>query len=306
MSNATDPKIESYLTRLDRALGPVSVSGRADIVLEIKSHIMDTLERHPEQNVQQVIEALGEPEVVANRYLIERGLKPAKPPRTPIVKWLMFGFLGTFAIFALTFMIALWKFTPLIEVDEKNERVRILGGAITVDGTHGSFSSGDFEFRGNANRVKGERAIDPAQDRAIELLFTNGRLEIEGSTDGLLRWSCKTSSLQELLPVSTDGILRFDLSGNGFSRCDVKVPRGVPVKISGSNGRIEVEDVAADLDISLANGRVTFDPEQGQAYVYDVSSRTGRVGNFVSSTDPNAIKIKVRIENGIIENDSHE
>ena len=98
---ANDPRLENYLTALDSALKPLSISDRADIVTEIKSHVMSALEREPERALDAILAALGEPETVANRYLIERGQKPSKPSISPAVKWIVIGFLGTFALILL-------------------------------------------------------------------------------------------------------------------------------------------------------------------------------------------------------------
>src|SRR6187549_1830430 len=93
-----DPRLESYLTSLERVLRPFPVSDRAEIITEIKSHVLSALERDPQARLDSVLSALGEPETVANRYLLERGLKPTKTSISPIVKWLIIGFLGTFAM----------------------------------------------------------------------------------------------------------------------------------------------------------------------------------------------------------------
>jgi len=71
-----DPAIEAFLGRLDKALGPVAPSERADIISEIKSHILDAQAKNPKRSIASIIDSFGEPETVANRYLSEKGLKP--------------------------------------------------------------------------------------------------------------------------------------------------------------------------------------------------------------------------------------
>lgn len=74
-----DSRLDDYLTKLERLLMLFSVSDRAEIILEIKSHVHSALARDPNTQMDSILSALGEPEFVANRYLMERGMKPAKP-----------------------------------------------------------------------------------------------------------------------------------------------------------------------------------------------------------------------------------
>src|SRR4051812_49389359 len=52
--------VESYLARLDKALGPIAVSERASIVTEIKSHILEARDRSPKSNINSILDSLGE------------------------------------------------------------------------------------------------------------------------------------------------------------------------------------------------------------------------------------------------------
>jgi len=85
------PKLEGYLSLLDKTLGPISISERAEIVTEIKSHVLEAQQRDPSLSLEAILSSLGEPEQVANKYLLERGLKPSKPSTRPFVKWLVAG-----------------------------------------------------------------------------------------------------------------------------------------------------------------------------------------------------------------------
>lgn len=127
-----DPKLETYLNRLDKALGQVPVSDRAEIVTEIKGHVVEAQSRDPGKTVDSILASLGEPEGVANKYLMERGLKPGRAPRGNMAKWLTIGFLGTLGMVVLFVTIVLWRFTPIISVDETKGEVKILGGAIHI------------------------------------------------------------------------------------------------------------------------------------------------------------------------------
>src|SRR5689334_74559 len=120
---STEPKLEAYLNALDKSLVQIPVSDRAEIIMEIKSHILDSQAKAPDISLTSILDSLGEPETVANHYLLERGLKVSKPPKTPMVKWLTIGFLGTLSILIIFLLLLVWKFTPIISVDDENDRV---------------------------------------------------------------------------------------------------------------------------------------------------------------------------------------
>ena len=141
---ASDPRLERYLTALERALKPFPVSDRAEVITEIKSHVLAALEHDPQARLDHVLAALGEPEMVANRYLIDRGLKTAKPPISPIVKWLVVGFLTTIAMLFIFLGFLVSQFSPIIKVEEKGDKVAFLGGLIQVNGDEGKFKITGF------------------------------------------------------------------------------------------------------------------------------------------------------------------
>ena len=107
---ATNPKLENYLLQLDKCLSQIAISERAEIISEIKSHVEDAMENNPERNMSEILGGFGEPEIAANRYLTERGLKPHKAPKRPILKWLTVGFLGTFGFICLISFRHTWDF----------------------------------------------------------------------------------------------------------------------------------------------------------------------------------------------------
>lgn len=87
----TEPKLEAYLARLDSYFSEIPVSERADIIMEMKSHVFEVREHHPTQDIDTILAELGDPETVGNRYLRERGLQPQKSPKktiTPFMMWL--------------------------------------------------------------------------------------------------------------------------------------------------------------------------------------------------------------------------
>lgn len=301
--------LEAYLARLDRALASVSVSDRAEIVTEIKSHVLSALERGTSTDVEDVLESLGEPETVANRYLLERGLKPGRASRVPIVKWLVTGFLGTGALILAAIALVIWKFTPIIRVDDKNEHVTILGGLIDIDGKKGSFKVGDLntQFDEKAQRMSGSKPLDPKKYDSVLVPFSNGRLVVRGAADGVFRWDCRLADAKDQPNLNfTDRAVTLDLSHASLADCELWIPKGVGLRAKGGNGRVKLLRPASLTVVDLGNGVVQIDPDPSLKYRYETRVVNGKSERFESSNDPNAVPIAVSIANGRIEREAGE
>jgi len=297
---STDASLEQYLFKLDKALGQMSVSDRAEIITEIKSHILDSVERNTDQGIQQTLDALGAPEVVANRYLMEKGLKPMKPGKSPTIKWLTIGFLGTLGIFFLFVTILIWKFTPIIKIDGANERISILGGLIDIDGNDGKFNvDGKINIEGKKRSFKGSKDIAGSSIKIVKVTFLNANLKIYSSKSNQLTWDCKLSEEKESKNVSEIGE-EFILSFNNTktAKCDVYVPATVSLKLEGGNGKIDFEKISFAVDANVVNGDISFTPEAAQKYKFETEIVNGSVNGLNSSPVKDALLIKIKIING--------
>lgn len=126
----TDKLIESYLSRLDAALAGTSPPEKAEILREIRAHILDSTEHSTDRNaaVDRVLSLLGTPQQLAERYGTEylftragRSFSPWLLLRT-CWRWAMLGVKGTvvflFAVFGygtaltLTVSVFLKPFVP--------------------------------------------------------------------------------------------------------------------------------------------------------------------------------------------------
>lgn len=300
---ATDPKLEQYLSRLDRALSAISASDRADIILEIKSHVLDAHDRDPSKSIEMIIEALGQPETVANKFLIERGISPAKPPKQPVVKWLTIAFLGSFAIVTFATLAFIWKFTPIIKVDEANNRVQILGGLIDIQDKEGNLNLGDLISLadGPSQKIEGEIKLNSKSVDQLKIMFKNGKIDARAEKGDVFEWKCKIKgehNSEKIAPKGKDFVMDFS-AANGVA-CDVTYPEGIKAMLHGINGKIDVRDPTASLDVELSNGKVDIRLKEHKAYKFDSEVKNGKVDLPVSSKAPDAIKIKVRINNGKI------
>lgn len=299
------PQLESYLTKLDKALGPIPVGDRADIITEIKSHVTEAIERDPEHGVGSVLASLGEPETVANKYLMDRGLKPGKPPKSPIIKWLTIGFLGTFSIIVLSIGVLIWKFTPIIHVDDTTGRVVLLGGLIDIKGDEGGNGThGGFRLHLSEDSVSfdGSKAISKTTTDLISIPFTNGKLELSSATDGQLHWECKINKDDEKkanIRVSGRQLI-LDLQHTRGAKCDIQIPEGTKVALSGSNGKIDLNQLKCDLNVSVGNGNIEFKPASGTEYDVTTTVQNGSADTYKNSSSPNAHKVDLAVHNGRI------
>lgn len=291
-----DPRLENYLSTLDRSLRSLSVSDRADIVTEIKSHVLSAMERDPNQSIDSVLASLGEPEMVANRYLLERGLKPGKPPISPVVKWIVIGFLGTMALFLAGLVVLAVYLSPVVKVDEEKQQVRLFGGLVQVDGDDVTIGSQKLtkmknsKFSGNATAEK-----------TISLKLSNGKVDIRTAVDQNLSWRCEGTGASAF-PLETKGKTQvLDLSGIAFVDCEIKVPVGRDFSVTGTNGSVDLDEPRFSAAVELANGKVSIDAENGVRYGYDLNVTNGKVDQFTSDPNPE-YRIRVKIGNGKISN----
>lgn len=66
---ATSPVLDAYLARLEAALQGIPADDRADLVLEIRSHVIEQTRRSPMLSVPEVLAGLGDPETYAQALL---------------------------------------------------------------------------------------------------------------------------------------------------------------------------------------------------------------------------------------------
>ena len=302
-----DPHLERYLTSLDQALKAFPVSDRAEIITEIRSHVLSALERDPETGVDTVLSSLGEAETVANRYLLERGMKPAKTPISPVVKWLVIGFLGTLAMFLIFSAYLIGHFGSILQVDGKNGRVKVLGGLIDIDGGH------RLSISSPTNQKKDEFAGSetmPATATAT-VHFANGKMRIETTDDDRFSWSCHSKSA--LRPVAKHvaaetsdkgNDLNLDLTAITDPDCVIRLPVNTKFAISAVNGLIEIEEPKFSVDANLVNGQYHFEEDSDTEYRFDVAVTTGTADAFVSSEAPTAKNIKLKLVTGVITNEN--
>lgn len=309
----TTNRLEAYLSRMEKLLGPISPSEKAEIIMEIKSHVMDAQAQDQSQSIDSVLKSLGEPEFVANRYLLERGLKPKKFPKHPILKWLVIGFLGTFGIIVFFVSFVIWKFTPLVKVDKDNKHISILGGTIDV---HGDFdknfeeSLDDFNIAIHSARVgedeklvKGLAVLGPEVTQ-LAVHFSHGKLEVKNSGTRELSWDCVINKDAKEPSSTQEGPLyTFDARPSVGSNCELSIPAELKMLLEGQNGKIEIHEPHNAIDASLENGKISFKPDGAVDYRFNTSVKMGATDDFTSSSNPQAYPINLSLLRGKIGND---
>ena len=291
-------KLESYLLRLDKCLGSVSVSEKAEIITEIKSHVMDAIENDKNKSIGQILASLGEPEQVASKYLLEKGLEPVKSPKHPVVKWITIGFLGTFGLMIFTFLVLAWKFSPIVKVDEKEGRVQLFGGIIDVR----EDSIGD-SFSGEKTEISGEEDLSDSSVNGIKINFLNGKVLIKRDDENKFQFECEVQGYKsKITPHKEDDSMVFDLHSVRGSDCDIKIPSGLKLAVNGTNGKVQLIELKNDISVNLTNGKINFSPEQNSEYKYQVSVKNGTFHKFLSSDSKEAFEVKLSLVNGKIDN----
>lgn len=295
-------ELEAYLVRLERSLGPIPISDKAEIITEIKSHVLDAMESGSDKSLSEILSSLGEPEQVANRYLLERGLEPLKAPKHPIVKWLVIGFLGTFAMSLATLFILIWKFSPIVKVDEENGHVQILGGLIDVNEKKGKIKIGNANVNGNfklsLSEISGNKNLDENNISKVFIKSSNAEITVNASTSREFKYNCDLSGESDIR--NEDNTLFIDFSKGSNADCEFHLPKDIDFGLDSLNGEVTLIKLENNIDISLLNGEVVFKEKDSAEYNFDLKLTNGDAREFNNSSKESAYKIKMNIQNGSI------
>lgn len=291
-----DPRLERYLGTLENSLRGFPVGDRAEIITEIRSHVLSALERDPTTRLDTILAAIGEPEMVANRYLLERGLKPTKPPISPIVKWLVIGFLATFAMILIFITYLVVWFAQGTNLDSDGNGFKFGNGAFKYDAKKKQISLSQFgagdDFGGSVNVGK-----------KVAVIFDSGHVDVSTSKSEELTWSC-TGKGSSPNPKTVGEETTMDFSKVADLKCDVSIPKGRHLKINGEKGKIDLEQPQFSLEAKLDAGKIDFNGLEGTNYKVHAEVREGKADEFKSSDAPAAIVIDMRVDRGLISNEN--
>lgn len=291
---STNIKLESYLTTLNEHLGAISVSDRSEIIMEIKSHVLDAIDKHPEKSIEDVLKDFGSAESIAQKYLDQRGIKvpqKTKSPFSTFVKWALIASASLMILLSICLLLLIKSLTPFVEVN--GDKVSLMGGLIHVD---------DKNFRLGHTLYEIDGAYKTSNLKEVKITASNGRLELSQSPTDEVTWDCNVDSQEPVKPLAGGDRVELDLTKYKEMDCEVSIPTKIASSIIMGNGKINIDEPSAKLDVSLQNGAIEITPAQGVNYNYDLEVRLGMLDKFTSSDAKNAIPVKARLQNGKIQN----
>ena len=297
----TQKKINEYLQSIEKCLDGINVTDRADILMELNSHIQDSYDRS-DQDVAAILKALGEPHQVANRFLIARGLKPVKPSRKPLLGKIALGFMGLSALALIALVLFIRSFFPLLEVNEEEGRVVILGGMIDVDEKNGKVSLGKGLIKVEDAEIQFDRKVTLMTDQSIRVMefrgnhtakgqeslsfrATNGKLKLVRSEGENIEYKCELSALTgEQLNANDfiyakDKVVNFNFDQGILSgaECKIQVPEGLAAKVHLTNGALELSNLTENVDAEITNGKIKFKRDEKTSYAFNTWVRLSRM-----------------------------
>jgi hypothetical protein len=306
-------KIEHYLLQLDRELGALPVSQRAEIITEIKSHIRDSSDLDPQRDLDSILRDLGPAKAVAERYLIAKGVLNTANQHVrhggsggSWFKWLAIGTVAFFAFIFLSGMAAIWYLSPLIKVDEARGRVTLFGGMIDVNKELGQVKVGNITVKDafddkNTMQSEGVSELAGHHVKLVRIPFNTAKIEVQTGKSARLTWKCESAhnSAEPKVEI-TAGVATLNLDSLNLARCLISLPLGMLTEIRGVNGHMDIEKPTASLDIQLSNGKVNVTADPLSTYDFDVNVKNGLQDFFPRSASPDAVKVKISVTNGMV------
>jgi len=203
--------------------------------------------------------------------------------QTSIFKWIVIGILGCFSLLMITILLLVWKFTPIIKVDQQSGKVELFGGLIDLDQTHSTFSySSSTHIPQNTLRIEGEEELINQGITTTNISFSNGKLDIETSKDAEFEYDCKIQNgSPQITHKIQNSILTLDLTSAKGVDCEIEVPEEVNIQVQGQNGEITIDPI-------------------DNTYQYDLKVQNGKVENPQTSNNPKGPTFKATLANGQI------
>lgn len=299
-----DKNLEQYLYDLEKSLKDFPPSLKAKVISEINSDIENSIAKYPDKSIKSILEDLGPASKLANHYRLDSGFKTFKPTKHPVLTFLTVGFLGTILISVISIGVLIWKFTPIIKIDEDNQRFMLLGGLIDINGKSGKIKVVDqYQFVQNKynNEFEGSYLLDSKQDELL-IHFSTGVLNLKSSQTRDVIWTCKleTPPTKDVINLKNDSVkLNFDEFGGGS--CTIEVPIDLKLTVEGNEGEITLVEPEFDAFIDLNDGNILLQHSPEVEYKYSIRVKNGTKGKFPKSSEKdNAYEIQLELKNGSI------
>lgn len=299
-------KLEHYLHELEEGLSQLSPSNRAKIIYDTHQHVHQVRQNYPDKSISQILEDLGSASKLANHHLLDHNLKTYKPKRSPLVKWLGLSFIGAVSAFFIFILVLVFKFSPVFKIDEKNQRLIILGGLIDLNGSSGKMKIFDqYQFVASnkyTNQFNGSVDVPKEEVDEVVINFSAGTINLKTSVDRRLIWDCKLENEPTSDFITMGEIIDIDMEKTGGANCELTIPADLKLTLYGGDGQVSLFEPEFDSYIEIKNGNVLIKPSPELDYKFNLSVKNGFVGNQPkSSVSPDAYEIRARVENGKID-----
>ena len=278
----SDPKVSGYLKAVEKFLHPLPAAQRQQVIEELRQTLDEKIKASP-GSLNDVLNQLDHPRLVANRILQEKGFPPVEEHHRPkFWLWLiglllvsMFLSMGTCAWFG-------WKWTKRNIVDHTVAR--------------------DWSKLKLENAIKFEKDID-VSSMSIERLvleFSSGRILTRSWDEPYIKIRCQVTPEEPEVDISESANEVRILGEDIMMMCDIHFPQRLSLSIDGDNGWVSALNIRQPTSIFLDNGWVGLGVDKTLKYDYQIRLDVGTVDNFESQPDDRAIPIVVDIAHGMV------
>jgi len=254
MNEENKKGLEDYMRQLELALSQLPVFERSEILLELNTHLTESLEKG-DKTLDELLASLGSPQDVAKKYLDEKGLKPdsyvaatasttgSQTTGKQVFKWGCGCVLILIAIVVALIVLltggiikSCSKVTeistygsfegPAVKLDGKDKRIEVLGGMVELDGKNQTVKVGDIvEIDGKKELVKVGDIVDiDGQKERILIKKGKHRYRVQFSEDKLNSFTTDLATFK----ASSEFQLNYDKRLYLF-----KVNEGDPMELMG-------------------------------------------------------------------------
>jgi hypothetical protein len=295
--------IEKYLNELDQSLAGLTAGDRAEIVLEIKSHLLEAQAKNG-GSMETAIASMGTPSSVAAKFLAERGLKPKTHYKLrPFLKWVLILSVGGIFLLVTSLVVLMIQFSPLLKIDGDKKTVSILDGWIEIHGGEGTIKIGDTGMARDeqTNRFDGTQPLKAKE--TINIALGNGRIHLRTSLDDNFTWSCKVFGRTDQARIEeAKGELKLDLADTSGADCEIGIPRSTKTKVDLKNGKVRLERPLFHAKVEVVNGGIEFIPVPTTPYNITSKVTNGNNQFPVTGKTSDAFQMDFAVTNGFIRN----
>lgn len=213
----------------------------------------------------------------------------------------------TLIIIVTTISLLVWKFTPILSVDEANNRIIFLGGLIDIDGKAGKLKVfNDYHFSDDSFSNDFQASIDLGDDKdEIIVNFKSGSFNLKNSKDGNFSLDCKLANPPNADIISQrDELVHIDFSKIEGLNCALEIPTDKKITIEGKQASLNIPAPEYNLYIELENGKIYLSPEEEIDYIFNFNIENKKsdnfIGDFKSSNSPDAYEIRINLQDGAV------